>query len=94
MSTKLTAYAAAIVQSDKEKDGALAGPRADEMKAKLGLKIATLGLEVKGMTNKIAEISSKYPLDFDGLAAALDEQALAQRSLDQLADISSQLFPA
>lgn len=94
MSAKLTAYASALKQSEKEKDDNLAGPRAAEQKGKLGLKIATLDLEVQAMGNSIATISGKYPLDVDALTAALDEQALAERSLNQLKEISEQLFPA
>lgn len=91
---KLTPYVKAIVQTDEDKQKALAPAHAEQTKAALGLKIAELGIEVGELELQVKKAGAAYPLDADALSEALDQHALATRRLDQLTDIKGQLFPA
>lgn len=85
-------YVEAIVQSKQDADKSLAPARAAEQQAAIGIKVAQLGLSVKTLNNKVEELKGQYPLNIEGIVQALDNAALEQRKLDQLAAVSTELF--
>jgi hypothetical protein len=92
MTFKLTKYVDALKQGEKEKADNLAPARAAQQQGELGLRIASLRLEIQSQENAIAELSGKFPLPVDALLDAGDELDLAKRQLVQLEELSAQLF--
>lgn len=90
MSTKK--YADLIVQSKEDADKALAPARADEQKAQLGISIAKLNVGIKGKQNALEALKAQYPLPIDAIVDAGDELALEQRRLQQLSELTDELF--
>ena len=88
----MSKYATLITQEKKEKDAALAPARAKEMEAKLGLEIAQRELDLQAATNRVEALKGNYPLDTFSLIDALDELSLATRQVQQLRDVSKELF--
>lgn len=89
---KLTKYVDGIKLSDAEREAQLAPAKADQAKGELGLKIANLRLELKGLELQVNAASTEYPLDVDALSDALDALELGERRLEQLEGISKALF--
>lgn len=85
-------YAELIVKTKEQKDSALAAPRAAEQKAKLGLEIGQLDLEIQTKNNTLEGLKGAYPVDFGAIVKAGDELALAKRRLQQLKDLDTELF--
>lgn len=67
--------------------------RANEMKLKAQTKLAELASKHAEATQKIVELGSVYPIDFDKLVSAMDEAALIARRKEQLELIIGDLFP-
>lgn len=85
-------YAELITKTKEQKDNALAGPRAAEQKAKLGLEIGQLDLEIQTKRNNVESLKGTYPVDFGAIVKAGDELALAERRLGQLKALDTELF--
>lgn len=90
---KLKPYSEAILQSEQDEATALAPARAEETKAQLGMKNAQVSIAVRKQELAVTEISGRYPLDIQGLCAALDELTLLRFLQQQLTEVTEQLFP-
>lgn len=85
-------YVDAITASKEEAAKSLAPARAKEQEAALGIEVAQLDLEVQTQQNRLAELTSAYPLNFDAIIEAQDEYALNARRLEQLKKLGTDLF--
>lgn len=85
-------YVEYLTQSKVKTDEALAAARSDEMKAKIGLEIATKDLSVRSNQNKAEDLKHQYPLNTEVLISLLDEIEWERRSIAQLKALSEELF--
>lgn len=76
---------------DKVKE-VMAPLRAHEMKKRAELEISKLECTIAEKEEKIQEVSSQYPIDFDQLIEALDDLDLTKRRLTQFQNIIEELF--
>lgn len=84
-----------VLKLCKEKVAETMAPlRAKEMKKKGELEVAQLESKLAQEDQKVQEIATKYPLDFNALSDALDERDLVERRRDQLVTILKDLFPS
>lgn len=82
-----------VLKLAKDKINEVMAPlRAKEMKKKAELKIAELESKLAEEDQKVQEIASQYPIDFDKLLKALDERDWVQRRTEQLLEIIEKLF--
>lgn len=89
----MTPYAKLLKMGKEKVQEVLAAPRAMEMKHKAQHEISKLDVRIAEQDNKIQEVGSEYPIDFDKLIKAQDELALAQRRKKQLQKIVVEMFP-
>lgn len=90
---KLTPYQK-LLKMGKEKVGELLSvPRSAEMKSKANHEISTLDVKIAEQHNKIEELASVYPIDFNKLIQTMDDLALAERRKGQLTKIVNEMFP-
>jgi hypothetical protein len=89
----MTPYAKLLKMGKEKVQEVLAVPRSMEMKHKAQHEISKLDVRIAEQDNKIQEIGSEYPIDFDKLIKAQDELALAQRRKKQLQKIVAEMFP-
>lgn len=90
---KFPSYAE-VIKLGKEAVESLKAPlRAKEMKKQAELEM--LKLESKGLEleQKIQELSSEYPINFEALITAANEKALLERKMDQYKKIITEMFP-
>lgn len=92
--TLFTKSYAELVRLGKDAARDLAAPlRAKEMKLKAQMRMAELESLIATNEQKMSELASAYPIDFDKLIAAMDETALHRRRHEQLGQIVNELFP-
>lgn len=71
---------------------AMAPLRAREMKKKAELEICKLDSDIVEKEQKIQELSSEYPINFDKLIDQIDELDLLKRRQEQFAKIVDEMF--
>lgn len=82
-----------ILAMAKEKVNEAKAPyRAREMSKKAELEVCKLESRIADREQKIHELSSKYPIDFDKLIDALDELDLTKRRKEQFDIIINEMF--
>ena len=82
-----------ILAMAKEKIDEMKAPlRAKEMCKKAELEVCKLESTIADREQKIQELSSKYPVDFDALLDALDDLELTQRRKEQFEKLIGQMF--
>lgn len=67
--------------------------RAKEMSLKAQTRMAELESKIAEGEQRLHELASQYPIDFDKMLSVMDETALNRRRYDQLAQIVAELFP-
>jgi hypothetical protein len=77
----------------KEKINEAKAPfRAREMSKKAELEVCKLESTIADREQKIHELSSEYPIDFDKLISALDDLELTKRRKEQFEEIITEMF--
>lgn len=77
----------------KEKINEAKAPfRAREMSKKAELEVCKLESTIADREQKIHELSSEYPINFDKLIDALDELELTKRRKEQFEQIINEMF--
>ncbi len=77
----------------KEKINEAKAPfRAREMSKRAELEVCKLESTIADREQRINELSSEYPLDFDSLIDALDELELTKRRKEQFEQVISEMF--
>ncbi len=77
----------------KEKINEAKAPfRAREMSKKAELEVCKLESTIADREQKIHELCSEYPIDFDKLINALDELELTKRRKEQFEQIIQEMF--
>ncbi len=77
----------------KEKINEAKAPfRAREMSKKAELEVCKLESTIADREQKIHELSSEYPINFDKLIDAIDDLDLTQRRKDQFERIIDEMF--
>lgn len=77
----------------KEKINEAKAPfRAREMSKKAELEVCKLESTIADREQKVHELSSEYPINFDSLIDALDELELTRRRKEQFEEIIAQMF--
>lgn len=77
----------------KEKINEAKAPfRAREMGKKAELEVCKLESIIADREQKIHELSSEYPLNFDSLIEAIDELELTKRRKEQFEQIIAEMF--
>lgn len=77
----------------KEKINEAKAPfRAREMSKKAELEVCKLESTIADREQKIHELSSEYPIDFDKLIGALDDLELTKRRKEQFEQIITEMF--
>lgn len=89
---KLMKYSNVLKMAKEKIQEALAPIRANEMKKKAELEIAKLDGVIAEQEQKIQELASQYPIDFDAICEATDELDLKSRRRKQLNTIIEDLF--
>lgn len=89
----MTPYEKLLKMGKEKVQELLAKPRAIEMKHKAQHEVSKLDVKIAEQENKIQDIASEYPINFDKLIAAHDELALAGRRKGQLEKIIAEMFP-
>lgn len=90
---KMTPYEKLLKIGKEKVQELLAKPRSLEMKHKAQHEISKLDVRIAEQENKIQEVASEYPIDFDKLIKTQDELAFAQRRKGQLEKIVAEMFP-
>lgn len=80
-----------ILAKDKIKE-AMAPLRAREMRKKGELEACKLESVIAEKEQKIQELASAYPVDFDNLIDAIDELELVKRRKEQFDKIIEEMF--
>lgn len=80
-----------LLAKDKIKE-TMAPLRAKEQQKKAELEICKLDSKISENEQKIQEISSEYPLDFDRLIDAIDDLELTKRRKEQFEKIINEMF--
>lgn len=86
------AYAELVKLGKDAMRDAQAPLRAKEMKLKAQVRMAELESKIAEGEQRLNELGSAYPIDFDKLLATMDEVALNRRRHDQLGVVVSELF--
>jgi hypothetical protein len=82
-----------ILALAKEKIAEAKAPlRAREMRKKAELEVCKLESILADREQKIQELSSQYPIDFDRLLDAIDDLELTQRRKEQFEKVINDLF--
>lgn len=82
-----------VLALGKEKINEAKAPfRAREMSKKAELEVCKLESTIADREQKIHELCSKYPIDFDQLINALDELELTKRRKKQFEQIIVEMF--
>jgi hypothetical protein len=68
--------------------------RAREMRLQAQTRAAQLESQIAEAEQKLVELGSAYPIDFDKLTAAMDSAALLRRRKEQFDVIIEELFPS
>ena len=89
---KFTKYSKILTMAKEKVQEALAVVRSNEMKKKAEYKVAEFEKDIAEQEQKIQEMASTYPIDFEKIADALDECDLIKRRRDQLLKMISDLF--
>lgn len=90
----MTPYKQILAMTKEAIQSALAPIRVIEMKKKAELEMASIDGKIVEQEQKINEVCSKYPVDFNKLIDALDEKALLERRRKQFEQIIAEMFPA
>jgi hypothetical protein len=89
----LTPYKQILTMTKEAIQAALAPVRSFEMKRKAELEMASIDSGMLEMDQKIQEVCSKYPINFNSLIDAIDEKALLERRRKQFEQIIAEMFP-
>jgi hypothetical protein len=82
-----------VLAMAKEKINEAKAPfRAKEMSKKAELEVCKLESTIADREQKINELSSEYPINFDRLIDALDELELTRRRKEQFEKIIAEMF--
>ncbi len=82
-----------VLSLAKEKINEAKAPfRAREMSKKAELEVCKLESTIADREQKINELSSEYPINFDKLIDAIDELDLTKRRKEQFESIITQMF--
>lgn len=82
-----------VLTSAKEKIKEMMAPlRANEMKKKAELEIAKLEGTIAEKEQKVQELASAYPINFDTMIEALDDLELTKRRKTQFEKIIEEMF--
>lgn len=77
----------------KEKINEVMAPlRAREMRKKAELEICKIDSQIAEQEQKIQELASNYPIDFDHIISAIDFLELTKRRKGQFEDIVQEMF--
>lgn len=90
---KLTVYAKVLKMGKEKVQEAMAPIRAREMRKKAELEQCQIESKIVEAEQKIQEICSEYPIDFECLISSIDKKALLERRLKQYNEIITQMFP-
>ena len=90
----MTPYKQILAMTKEAVQQVLLPIRVVEMKKKAELEMATIDGKLVEMEQKIQEVCSKYPVDFNKLIDSLDEKALLERRRKQFEQIIAEMFPA
>jgi L-asparaginase/Glu-tRNA(Gln) amidotransferase subunit D len=88
----LTSYEKILTMAKDAVKEMMAPIRAHEMKKKAELEIAKLDGTIAEKEQKIAELASEYPIDYDKLINALDDLELTKRRSTQFSKIIEEMF--
>lgn len=80
-----------ILCKEKVKE-AMAPLRSREMRKKGELEVCKIDSSIAEMEQKIQELASEYPINFDKLIDALDELELTRRRKEQFEKIIGEMF--
>jgi len=89
----LTPYKKLLGLSKEALDANLADSRANTSKQTALLEIAKIDETLASSEQKVTEITSKYPIDFNALLDQLDEVDLSNRRKAQFSKVVAELFP-
>lgn len=90
---KLTAYDKILKMGKEAVQTSMAPIRAREMRKKAELETCQIESKIVEADQKIQEICSEYPINFDNLISQIDKKALLERRLKQYGQIVDQMFP-
>lgn len=90
---KLTAYSKILKMGKEAVQASMAPIRSREMRKKAELEQCQIESKIVEAEQKIQDICSGYPIDFDGLILQVDKKALLERRLKQYGEIIDQMFP-
>lgn len=90
---KLKTYRETFGLTPEAKDNLLAPFRTVEMKKRAELELAELQSIVCEREQKVNQLCTSYPIDFEDVRDALDEAELAERAVGQMTQIIADLFP-
>lgn len=88
----LMKYKDILVLAKEKINEAMAPLRAREMRKKGELEACKLESTIAEKEQKIQELASKYPIDFDKLIDAIDDLELVSRRKDQFDKIINEMF--
>jgi hypothetical protein len=85
-------YKDLIVLSKKDVEASLAPIRTKEMCKRAELELCKLDGSIASLEQRIQDISSQYPIDFDRLITAIDDLDLNTRRKEQFQRIIDEMF--
>lgn len=88
----LMKYKDVLVLAKEKVKEVMAPLRAREMRKKGELEIAKLEGVIAEKEQKIQELASAYPVEFDRLLDALDDLELTKRKRDQFEEVLKEMF--
>ncbi len=88
----LMKYKDVLVLAKDKINEAKAPFRAREMSKKAELEVCKLESTIADREQKIHELSSEYPINFDKLIDALDDLELTRRRKEQFEEIINEMF--
>ncbi len=88
----LLKYKDILVLAKEKINEAMAPLRAREMRKKAELEACKLDSTIAEKEQKIQELASKYPINFDELIDAIDELELVKRRKEQFEKIINEMF--
>ena len=89
---KLTPYRKILAMTKDKVRETLAPLRNIEMRKRAELEMAKIDSKMVEQDAKIQEICAEYPINFDRLIDAIDENALMERRKKQFAQIIKEMF--
>lgn len=87
-------YAELVKLGKEQLRDTMAPMRAREMRLQAQTRVAQLESKIAEAEQRVVELGSVYPIDFDKLLESMDAAALLRRQKDQLELVLTELFPA